>query len=67
MAVRNVQIPEELYLALESKLESLGMSSVDECVEFILRSLLSGEHDHEELSDDEERRMRERLADLGYM
>lgn len=67
MAVRNIEIPEELYLALESKLERLGMSSVSECVEFILRSILSGEHDEEELSDEEEKRMKERLSDLGYM
>jgi hypothetical protein len=43
------------------------MSSVDECVTFILKALLSGEFDDDELSSEEEEQMKERLADLGYM
>jgi metal-responsive CopG/Arc/MetJ family transcriptional regulator len=62
-----VEIPEELYRELESRLEKLGMDSVDECVAFILRSLLSGDYDQDELSKEEEQRMKDRLADLGYM
>ena len=42
------------------------MSSVDECVTFILKSLLSGEFD-DELTSEEEEQMKDRLADLGYM
>ena len=67
MSTRSVEIPEELYDEIGSMLGKLGMSSVDECVGFILRSLLSGEHDEDELSTEEERRMKERLSDLGYM
>ncbi|MBN2564944.1 MAG: CopG family transcriptional regulator [Candidatus Eisenbacteria bacterium] len=67
METRGIEIPEDLYLDLEGRLEKLGMSSVDECVEFVLRSLLSGEYDKDELSKEEEQRMKERLADLGYM
>jgi hypothetical protein len=67
MATRTVEISEELYAELEGRLAELGMHSVDECVEFILRSLLSGQYDSDELSKDEEDRMKERLADLGYM
>lgn len=67
MATRTVKIPEEIFTELEELLPKLGMSSVDECVEFILKSLLSGEFDDEELSGEEEEQMRERLADLGYM
>ena len=66
MAVRSVEIPEETYIELEDLLEKLGMSSVDECVTFILKSLLSGEFD-DELTDEEEEQMKGRLADLGYM
>ncbi len=66
MAVRKVEIPEEVYVELEDLLEKLSMSSVDECVTFILRSLLSGEFD-DELTGEEEEQMKGRLADLGYM
>jgi hypothetical protein len=67
MSSRRIDIPEELYAQIEGMLGTLGMSTVDECVEFVLRSLLSGDYDSDELSIDEERRMKERLSDLGYM
>ncbi len=66
MATRGVEIPEEIFVELEDLLPKLDMSSVDECVTFILKSLLSGEFD-DELSGEEEEQMKERLADLGYM
>ncbi len=67
MTTRGVEIPEEIFVELEDLLPKLDMSSVDECVTFILRSLLSGEFDEDELSGEEEEQMKERLADLGYM
>ena len=67
MATRGVEIPEEIFVELEELLPKLHMSSVDECVTFILKSLLSGEFDEDELSGEEEEQMKERLADLGYM
>ena len=67
MATRKVDIPDEVFSELEELLPKLGMNSVDECVAFILKSLLSGEFDDEELSGEEEEQMKERLADLGYM
>ena len=60
MTTRGVEIPEEIFVELD-------MSSVDECVTFILKALLSGEFDEDELSNEEEKQMKERLADLGYM
>jgi division protein CdvB (Snf7/Vps24/ESCRT-III family) len=66
MTTRGVEIPEEIFVELEELLPKLDMSSVDECVTFILKSLLSGEFD-DELSGEEEEQMKERLADLGYM
>ena len=67
MATRKVEIPNEIFVELEGLLPKLDMSSVDECVSFILKSLLSGEFDDAELSGEEEEQMKERLADLGYM
>ncbi len=67
MTTRKVEIPEEIFIELEELLPKLDMSSVDECVTFILKSLLSGEFDEGELSGEEEEQMKERLADLGYM
>lgn len=66
MATRKVEVPEEIFIEIEDLLPKLDMSSVDECVTFILKSLLSGEFD-DELSGEEEEQMKERLADLGYM
>jgi hypothetical protein len=67
MGSRKLEIPEELYLEIEGILDKLGMGSVDECVEFVFRALLSGDYDRDELSAEEEKRMKERLSDLGYM
>jgi len=67
MTVRKVEIPEEIFSELEELLPKLDMKSVDECVTFILKSLLSGEFDNDELSGEEEEQMKDRLADLGYM
>ena len=67
MATRKVEIPAEVFDQLEGLLPELGMSSVDECVAFVLRSLLSGEYDERELTREEEQQMKDRLADLGYM
>ena len=67
MTTRGVEIPEEIFVELEDLLPKLDMSSVDECVTFILKALLSGEFDEDELSNEEEKQMKERLADLGYM
>lgn len=67
MAGRKIEIPEEIFTELEGLLDKLGMVSVDECVAFILRSLLSGEFSDDELTGEEEEKMKERLADLGYM
>jgi len=67
MATRKVEIPEEIFAQLEGLLSKLDMGSVDECVTFILKSLLSGKFDEDELTGDEEEQMKERLADLGYM
>ena len=67
MATRKVEIPEEIFVELEELLPKLDMSSVDECVAFILKSLLSGEFDDDELSGEEVEQTKERLADLGYM
>ena len=67
MGTSKVEIPDELFAELAKLLPKLGMGSVDECVAFILKSLLSGEFSDEELSGEEEEQMKERLADLGYM
>ena len=62
-----LEIPEEVFAKLERLLPKLGMDSVDECVTFVLTSLLSGKFDEDELTGEEEEKMKERLADLGYM
>ena len=67
MTTRGVEIPEEIFVELEELLPKLDMSSVDDCVAFILKALLSGEFDEDELSGEEEEQMKERLTDLGYM
>ena len=65
-SVRAVQIPEELAKALESRIAGTGFASIDEFVAFVL-ARLSEPTAGEPFSEEEERRLRERLRSLGYI
>ncbi len=64
--MRSVRIPEEVAKALESRIAGSGFATVDEFVAFVL-ARLSERPAEEPFSEDEERRLRERLRSLGYI
>ena len=62
-----LKIPRPLYEKLKSVIEGSGFSSVNEFVVYVLRDLISGAKDREELSTDEIEAIRKRLRNLGYL
>jgi hypothetical protein len=63
---RPLLIPEALAQQIEARIKGSGFSSVDGFVEFVLARLLDHEGDVP-LSEEDERRLRERLRSLGYI
>ncbi|AJG40175.1 hypothetical protein TRQ7_01640 [Thermotoga sp. RQ7] len=67
--MKQVNIPDELYEAIEKKLEEYGFKTVDEYVTFVLREVLGSEEESESevFSEEEEEIIKKRLRDLGYL
>ncbi len=63
---RSVAIPEEIAKHLENRIRGTGFASVDAFVAFVLARLLETQ-DSVPFSEEEERRLRERLRSLGYI
>jgi Arc/MetJ-type ribon-helix-helix transcriptional regulator len=63
---RVVAIPEEVARGIEQRIAGTGFASVDAFVEYVLARLLerSGEVP---FSEEDERRLKERLRSLGYI
>ncbi len=63
---RSVSIPEETAAGIEARIRGTGFQSVDAFVTFVLARLLesSGEVP---FSEEDERRIKERLRSLGYI
>jgi hypothetical protein len=64
--VRTIGIPEEVARALEDRLRSTSFASLDAFVGFVLARLLE-EPGATGFSEEEERRLRERLRSIGYI
>ncbi len=71
METKKVEIPAELYGKIEKRAKETGFDSVDKYVTFVLEELLKElekESEEEfELSEEEERKIKERLRALGYI
>ncbi len=63
---RALSIPEEVARALETRLKGSSFPDLDAYVGFILARLLD-EPSAEPFSEEDERRLRERLRSLGYI
>jgi len=61
-----VRLPEEIVRGLAARIRGTGFDSVDAFVAFVLARLLE-ETNHEGFSEEDERRLRERLRSLGYI
>ena len=68
--MKQVNIPDELYKAIEEKLEEFGFKTVDEYVVFVLEEVIkndAGEGEEKVFSEEEEEVIKQRLRDLGYL
>lgn len=65
-ATRTVRIPEDLAKSMEARIDGSGFATVDEFVSFVL-ARLSELPAEEPFSEEEERRLRDRLRSLGYI
>jgi hypothetical protein len=64
----NISIPATLYKEIEEQIKEIGVASVQDFVIKILKeSLTKSEKEGEDLSKDEEDKVKERLKALGYM
>jgi Arc/MetJ-type ribon-helix-helix transcriptional regulator len=63
---RSVSIPEDLALGIEARIAKTGFPSVDAFVEFVLARLLETPGEIP-FSEEDERRLKERLRSLGYI
>lgn len=63
---RTITIPEEVAHAIDERIRGSGFASVDAFVQFVLARLLetTGEIP---FSEEDERRLKERLRSLGYI
>ncbi len=63
-----ISIPKELWERVDDFVEDTGFTSVADFSKHVLRDVVSGgELDNEELSEEEIKRVRERLERLGYI
>ncbi|MCI4360282.1 MAG: CopG family transcriptional regulator [Thermoplasmata archaeon] len=63
---RTIVIPEEIARGLEDRVRSTSFASIDAFVGFVLARLLD-EPGASGFTEEEERRLRERLRSLGYI
>jgi hypothetical protein len=65
-ATRPIQIPEELAIEIERRIQGSGFATADAFVGFVLARLLE-RHSEVPFSEEDEQRIRERLRSLGYI
>jgi hypothetical protein len=63
---RSITIPEDVALGIEARIRNTGFGSVDAFVEFVLARLLESPSEIP-FSEEDERRLKERLRSLGYI
>jgi hypothetical protein len=66
MPNRTVTIPEETAAALEARIRGTGFESIDAFVAFVLARLLETPGEVP-FSEEDERKLKERLRSLGYI
>jgi hypothetical protein len=62
-----VFLPADLYSRVEERAEAAGFGSVDEYVEFVLEELIKEEEGDAVPTEVEEKEVKKRLRDLGYL
>jgi Arc/MetJ-type ribon-helix-helix transcriptional regulator len=65
-ADRTIRLPEDVAHAIEERIRGTGFASVDAFVAFVLARLLESPSS-EPFSEQDERKLKERLRSLGYI
>ena len=64
---KTVQLPAELYGKIEERVKVTDFGSVDEYVGFVLEEVVKEEEEEKAFSEAEEKEVKKRLKDLGYL
>jgi len=64
---KTVFLPAELYSKVEERVKATDFGSVDEYVEFVLEEVVKEEEQERAFSEEEEKEVKKRLKDLGYL
>ena len=64
---KTVHLPAELYGKIEERVKVTDFGSVDEYVEFVLTEVVKDEEEEKAFSEVEEKEVKKRLKDLGYL
>ncbi|MGC8547159.1 MAG: ribbon-helix-helix domain-containing protein [Thermoplasmata archaeon] len=62
-----VSIPTPLFEKIQQKIKDTGFTSVSDYVTFVLREILAHSNDNEAFSEEDEKKVKERLKSLGYL
>ncbi len=62
-----VFLPAELYGEIEKRVSATDFGSVDEYVKFVLEEVVREEGEEKPFSEEEEKEVKRRLKDLGYL
>ncbi len=62
-----VSIPTPLFEKIQKKIEGTGFTSVSDYVTFVLREILAHSNDQEAFTEEDEKKVKERLKSLGYL
>ncbi|MEM0128218.1 MAG: ribbon-helix-helix domain-containing protein [Thermoplasmatales archaeon] len=62
-----VSIPTPLFEKIEEKIKGTGFTSVSDYVTFVLREILSHGSGGEAFSEEDEKKVKDRLRSLGYL
>jgi len=64
---KTVLMPAELYNKIAERIKDTDFGSVDEYVEFVLEEVVTEEEKDQAFSEEEEKEVKKRLKDLGYL
>jgi len=69
METRSIEVPESLYVRIESRIKGSKFASVADYVSFVLRERLVSEEENAQshFTKEEEEKIKDRLRALGYL
>lgn len=62
-----VSIPTPLFEKIQQKIKDTGFTSVSDYVTFVLREILAHSNEEEAFSEEDEKKVKDRLRSLGYL